>query len=126
MKRNNKNSDSELVFSTGVEGNSFFDHINLEKTESNESLSTPRKEVKTMAVRVQLDRKKRKGKDVTLVTGLNIYEEELSDLCKEIKKTCGTGGSIKNGEILIQGDFVKKVIEFLRDNGFNNTKRIGG
>lgn len=76
-------------------------------------------------LRVQLDRKKRKGKAVTLVTGYLGHPDDLKELAKTLKQKCGVGGSTKDGEIIIQGDFVQKVIEILKNNGYK-VKRIGG
>ncbi len=77
-------------------------------------------------LRVQLDKKQRKGKAVTLVTGFgDLHEDDIADLAKMLKQKCGVGGGAKNGEILIQGDHVNKVIGLLKDEGFK-VKRSGG
>ncbi|HYW94226.1 MAG TPA: translation initiation factor [Bacteroidales bacterium] len=67
---------------------------------------------------VQLDRKKRKGKVVTLVTGFKGKDDDLQALGKELKKKCGTGGSVKDGEIIIQGDFKTRIGELLQGDGY--------
>ncbi len=77
-------------------------------------------------LRVQLDRKQRKGKEVTLVTGFVGNEEDLEDLGKLLKNKCGAGGSAKEGEIIVQGNHVEKIIAMLIEMGYKNTKRIGG
>jgi translation initiation factor 1 len=65
-------------------------------------------------LRIQLSTKHRKGKTVTLVTGFVGRSEDLQALEKELKSKCATGGSCKEGEIIIQGDFREKISEYLR------------
>lgn len=74
---------------------------------------------------VSLDRKQRKGKDVTLIEGFVGEENDLKELAKRLKSACGVGGTAKDGEILIQGDHRIKVIEILDKEGYKH-KRKGG
>ena len=77
-------------------------------------------------LRVMIDRKSRAGKEVTLVTGFEGAEDDLKDLGKMLKSKCGVGGSVKNGEILIQGNHKQRIIELLKKAGYTQTKGSGG
>jgi translation initiation factor 1 len=74
---------------------------------------------------VWIDSKARKGKTVTLIKGFAGAEKDLEALSREIKSFCGTGGSVKNGEVIIQGNFREKIIGFLNKKGFK-TRKAGG
>ncbi len=112
-----KNNTGGMVFSTNPDFNPD-DYVENEEVES----VAPEKQ----SLRVMLDRKQRKGKVVTLITGFEGPEEELQELGKKLKSSCGTGGSVKNGEIIIQGDFATRILDYLKNNGFTKTKKSGG
>jgi translation initiation factor 1 len=75
-------------------------------------------------LKVRLDTKHRAGKAVTLVEGFSGTDEDLQDLGKKLKTFCGTGGSAKDGEIIVQGDQREKVVQWLTRNGFRQVKKI--
>jgi translation initiation factor 1 len=89
-----------------------------EQEESSESVPPEQQHLQ-----VQMDRKKRKGKTVTLVTGFQGPGDELRELGKRLKIKCGAGGSVKDREIVIQGDHRDLVMEILRNEGFHVKKK---
>lgn len=76
-------------------------------------------------LRVQASRKGRKGKTVTVISGFQAKPETLADLLKKLKTQCGAGGTIEEGEILIQGDHTQKLVQLLTQMGYK-AKVSGG
>ena len=75
-------------------------------------------------LRIILDKKQRAGKAVTLVTGFIGNDADREVLGKKLKTFCGTGGAVKDGEIIIQGDNREKVLQWLQKNGFTASKKL--
>lgn len=113
MSKKNKPDPRGFVYSTDPEFK--FE----EENRSLDSLLPARQKLK-----VRLDTKRRAGKAVTLVEGFSGLEEELEALGKNLKSFCGTGGSVKDGEIIIQGDQREKVMQWLQKNGYKNARSI--
>ncbi|GGB07772.1 translation initiation factor [Puia dinghuensis] len=79
---------------------------------------------KQQKLKVRLDTRQRAGKAVTLIEGFVGATEDLEDLGRQLKTHCGTGGSVKDGEIIIQGDQRDKITQWLIAKGYSATRRI--
>lgn len=114
MSKKNKPDNNGFVFSTDPNFQ-FNDENNL----SQDTLTPAEQRLK-----VRIETKHRAGKAVTLVLGFIGKDEDLQQLGKQLKNYCGTGGSAKDGEIIIQGDQREKIIQWLTKNGYKNTKKM--
>lgn len=113
-KKNDWKKRDGIVFSTA-------ENFDFTYRENHEASTLPPQQ---QQLRVMLDKSGRAGKQVTLVTGFVGAEDDLVTLGKQLKNKCGTGGSVKDGEILLQGDFRDRVVELLQKDGYK-AKRSG-
>ena len=111
MSKKNKPDIRGFVYSTDP-GFTFEEEGNAEVT-----LSPSQQKL-----RISLETKHRGGKTVTLIKGFTGTDDDLRTLAKQLKTACGTGGSAKDGEIIIQGDNRPKVLQWLIKNGYTNSK----
>ena len=110
-----KKFNEELVYSTNS-------NLNFEAEETQTETLKPSQQ----KLRIFLDKKQRGGKKVSLISGFVGNESDMQELGKSLKSSCGTGGSVKDGEILIQGDFRDRLLELLLKKGYSQTKKAGG
>lgn len=87
-----------------------------------EAVDTLQKEKQPL--RVSLDKRNRGGKAVTLITGFRGKAADLEALGKWLKVKCGVGGSVKDGEIIVQGDLRNKVLDILQKEGYVKSRII--
>jgi translation initiation factor 1 len=113
MSKKNKPDSNGFVYSTDP-GFKF-----EEEQENAETLSS-----KQQKLRIRLDTKHRAGKVVTLIEGFIGTDDDLQELGKKLKSFCGTGGSSKDGEIIVQGDHRDKVLQWLLKNNYSSSKKI--
>jgi len=114
MSKKNKPDTRGFVYSTDP-------NFSFEEEQSNAETLPPA----LQKLKIRLDTKHRAGKAVTLIVGFVGKEEDLQELGKKLKSYCGTGGSVKDGEIIVQGEQREKVMQWLVKNGYKQTKRIG-
>lgn len=112
MKNNDWKDRLNVVYSTNPD----FKYI----TNDEEEAETPDK--KQQKLRVSIEKKGRGGKTVTVINGFIGRENDLKELGKLLKTKCGVGGSVKDGEILIQGEFKQRIINLLKTEGYTQTK----
>ncbi len=113
MTKKNKPNSRGFVYSTDP-GFNF-----QEEPEINETLPASHQNIK-----IRLDNKRRAGKTVTLIDGFTGADKDLQELGKKIKTFCGSGGSARDGEIIVQGDQREKVLNWLIKNGYSKSRII--
>lgn len=113
-KKNDWKNREGVVYSTSSD-------FNYSYQQDDEATTLPPQQ---QQLKVLLDKSRRAGKQVTLVTGFIGTANDLETLGKTLKNKCGTGGSVKDGEIIIQGDFRDRVVQMLVKDGYK-AKRVG-
>jgi translation initiation factor 1 len=113
-KKNDWKKRDGIVYST----NSSFEY---EYSSSEEAATLPPQQ---QNLKVALDKSLRAGKQVTLVSGFVGSASDLEQLGKILKSKCGVGGSVKDGEVIIQGDHRDKIVQILQKDGYK-AKRVG-
>ena len=111
MSKKVKMGQSPMVYSTDP-------NFKIEEAQEDQVTLAPAEQ----PLRVILETKHRAGKTVTIVYGFQGTEDDMNILGKALKNHCGTGGSVKDGEIIIQGDHKQKVFQFLKQKGYNKAK----
>lgn len=114
MKDNDWKKRLNIVYSTNPDY-----HYQGDDTEEETTLPKEKQ-----LLRISLDKRNRKGKAVTLITGFTGTNDDLETLGKLLKTKCGVGGSAKDGEIIVQGDHRQKVLEILQKEGYAKTRLI--
>ena len=112
MAKNDWKERLNIVYSTNPD----FQYSTDEKEEIE---TLPKQQQK---LRVSIEKNHRGGKTVTVIKNFVGSDDDLKELARQLKTRCGVGGSAKDGEILIQGDFRQKVIELLKNEGYTQTK----
>lgn len=112
MSKKNKADTRGFVYSTDP-------NFSYEAEQKDETTTLPPPQQR---LRLWLDSKQRAGKAVTLITGFVGTQKDLEELGKKLKNFCGTGGSVKEGEILIQGDQREKVVHYLQKQGYKASR----
>lgn len=115
MSKKNKLNENGFVYSTNP-------NFNLEPDE--EPIETLQPALQKL--KIWLETKHRGGKTASVIKGFIGNEKDLEELGKKLKNHCGTGGTVKDGEIIIQGDHRDKILQWLQKSGYTQTKKAGG
>ncbi len=115
MKKNNSNNNNVFVYSTNP-------NFSFNQEEENAETLLPQEQI----LRVWLETKHRAGKAASIIAGFVGKEDDLKELGKKIKNFCGTGGTVKDREIIIQGDHRDKILQWLQKEGYKQSKKAGG
>ena len=113
MKNNDWKDRLGVVFSTNPD----FSYQNEESEDNCPTLLPDQQKL-----RLRIEKNGRGGKTVTIVSGFVGGQDDIKDLARMLKTRCGVGGAVKDGEIIIQGDFKTRIIEILKQEGYSNTK----
>jgi len=113
MSKKNKPDNRGFVFSTDP-------NFSFEQEEEAAATLSP----KQQKLRIRLDTKNRAGKAVTLIQGFIGTAVDGEELGKKLKNFCGSGGAVKEGDIIVQGDHRDKVLQWLLKNGYDSSKKI--
>ena len=114
MKNNDWKDRLNVVYSTNPD-------FKYEAEDEQETETLPKEK---QLLRISLDKRNRKGKAVTLITGFTGSSDDLEELGKFLKVKCGVGGSAKDGEIIVQGDLRNKILELLLKEGYAKSRII--
>lgn len=112
MSKKNKTADGGFVFSTNPD-------FRIDSDEPSFVTLSPAEQ----RLKISLQTKHRAGKTVTVIAGFEGKPEDAEDLGKQLRNYCGTGGAVKEGEIILQGDHKEKAFQFLTQKGYSRTKR---
>ena len=112
MKKNDWKERLNIVYSTNPD-------FVYDTDEAVEEETLPKNAQK---LRVRIERNHRGGKSVTIVAGFTGAETDLKELGKLLKTKCGVGGTVKEGEIIVQGEFPETIVELLKREGYTQTK----
>ncbi len=114
MSKKNKTGNSPFVYSTDPD-------FKFDETGNDGQPLKPSEQV----LRIWLETKHRGGKAATVVKGFVGTDDEIEAIAKQLKNMCGSGGSAKDGDIIIQGDHRDKVLQWFLKNGYSKTKKAG-
>lgn len=112
MKKNDWKDRLNIVYSTNPD-------FSYQLDEEEEQATIDPKQQK---LRVSIEKKGRGGKTVTVISGFIGSEDDLKELGRMLKTKCGVGGAVKDGKILIQGEFKQRIIDLLKAEGYSQTK----